>query len=194
MSNNVFGEVRFSYANVWEPKGFAGQENSRKTYNVRCMIPKSNAPLIDQVLAAEKAAIDEGLSKKLFTEAVSKSAKFRRCVFDGDAYADEVTDGSRDECRGHMFFNAKAQEDRQPGIVDKKANPIMQRDDFYSGCWGYVNGNFYSYNSNGGIGVTFGMNNLMKTRDDERLDGRQSAEQAFAAIVANEDDDDSALM
>lgn len=40
MSKVITGKVRFSYANVWEPK--AGQEGWEPRYSVSLIIPKSD--------------------------------------------------------------------------------------------------------------------------------------------------------
>jgi hypothetical protein len=52
-------------------------------------------------------------------------------------------------------------------------------EDFYSGCWGAVTLNFFPYDSKGNKGVGAGLNNVIKTRDDERLSGGSSADADF---------------
>jgi hypothetical protein len=44
--------------------------------------------------------------------------------------------------------------------------------------------NFYAYNTSGNNGVAAGLNNIIKTRDDERLGGGgHSAEEDFADMA-----------
>ena len=72
-----------------------------------------------------------------------------------------------------------------PGIVDADRQPILDRSEVYSGCYGRVSITFYAFNSNGNKGIACGLNNLQKIRDGEPLDGHTRAEDDFA-----DDDDD----
>lgn len=76
-----------------------------------------------------------------------------------------------------MFVNANS--DNRPGIVDINLNPIIEKEDFYSGCYGRASINFYAFNTNGNKGVACGLNNLQKLADGERLSGGSSAEEDF---------------
>ncbi|MBR5878844.1 MAG: DUF2815 family protein, partial [Akkermansia sp.] len=60
-----------------------------------------------------------------------------------------------------------------------KVVEALDSEDFYSGCWGAASVNFFPYDSNGNKGVGVGLNNVIKTRDDERLSGGSSAEADF---------------
>ena len=74
-------------------------------------------------------------------------------------------------------------------MVDKKRNPIMDEDDVYSGMWAVVSVTFFPYNVSGNKGVACGLNNVMKTKDDERLGGRTSAESDFSDVDMEDDED-----
>ena len=82
---------------------------------------------------------------------------------------------------GFWFFNANSK--YAPGIIDSQLKPLVSPDDFYSGCWGRADVNFYPYSQAGNRGVGCGLNNLMKTKDDDRMDGRAKAEDAFSAYA-----------
>ena len=64
--------------------------------------------------------------------------------------------------------------------MDENRKPIIDSDTFYSGCYGHVHVNLFPYNTAGNRGIGVGLNNLMKSADGDRLDGRKSAEDAFA--------------
>ena len=66
---------------------------------------------------------------------------------------------------GSYFINANFA--TAPGIVDADCNPILTRSEVYSGVYGRASINFYAFNSNGNKGITCGLNNLQKIRDDE---------------------------
>lgn len=172
----VTGIVRFSYANVFEPKSINGSEPK---FSVSLLIPKSDTKTIAAINKAIEAAKQAGIGK--FGGKIP--AKLKTPIRDGDI------DRPEDEAyAGHYFINANSSQ--RPGIVDKNLNPIMDTTEFYSGCYGRADINFYAFNTNGNKGIACGLNNLMKTADGEALAGKASAEVAFAAFANNTDDED----
>jgi hypothetical protein len=166
----------FSYANVFEPKGIQGSEPK---YSVAVLIPKSDTKTIKACEAAIDAALEEGKSKK-FSGKLPPKATLKLPLRDGD---EERPD---DEAyQGMMFFNASSKS--KPGVVDGDLNPILDAEEFYSGCVGRASVNFYAFNTNGNKGVAVGLNNIQKIEDGERLSGGSSAEEDFG-----EDSDDLA--
>ena len=69
--------------------------------------------------------------------------------------------------------------------MDADLNPIMDKDEFYSGCYGRASINFYPFDAAGNKGIAVGLNNLQKMEDGERLAGGSSAEDDFGS---DEDD------
>ena len=168
----VTGKVRFSYANVWEPKSINGGDEK---YSVSLIIPKSDKKTVADIEAAIEQAMQDGKGK--FGGKVPGSLKLP--LRDGDL------DRADDEAyRGSWFVNANSKE--QPGIVDNRVNPILNRSEFYSGCYGRASVNFYAFNQNGNKGVACGLQNLQKLSDGEPLSGRSRAEDDFTTA----DDDD----
>ena len=49
---------------------------------------------------------------------------------------------------------------------------------------------FYGYDVSGNKGIAVGLNNIMKSKDDERLGGRASAESDFEDVDLGDEDDD----
>ena len=47
-----------------------------------------------------------------------------------------------------------ANSDKAPGIVDANAQPILDRSEIYSGCYGRVSISFYAFNTNGNQALT----------------------------------------
>jgi hypothetical protein len=166
--------VRFSYANVFEPReNLQGDDK----YGVSVLIPKSDEKTVKLVKAAIKAAVAEGKDSK-FGGKVPSNIKLP--LRDGD---EERADDPA--YAGHYFFNANS--NRRPSVVDKTVSPILDPDEFYSGCYGRVSVNFYSFNTNGNKGVAAGLNNIQKVKDGERLGGGSSAEEDFGSF-ADEDE------
>ena len=82
------------------------------------------------------------------------------------------------------FINCNS--NTKPQIVDKDLNPIIDKDEFYSGCYGRASVNFYAYNVKS-KGIACGLNRLQKLKDGDPLSGAGgSAEEDFGT---NADDD-----
>ena len=164
------GEVRFAYANVFEPRKGDGEEGDGK-YQVCVMIPKDQTDTIKMLQDAIAAAEQKGKTSKWGGKIPAKRTLPLRD-------ADEEERG--EEFEGMMFFNCSSK--NKPGVrvlADGAIVEALDDEDFYSGCWGAVTVNAFPYDSNGNKGVAFGLNNLIKTKDDERLAGGTTAEQDF---------------
>lgn len=169
----ITGKVRFSYAHVFEPTAI--EEGQEKKYSCSILIPKKDKKTLQKIQAAITAAAEEGKAK--FGGKVPKNLK--NPLRDGD---DERPDDETYE--GMMFINANST--RKPGLVDADLNPILDKDEFYSGCYGRASVNFFAFNVSGNKGIAVGLNNLQKLEDGPRLSGGSSAEEDFGDF---EDDD-----
>lgn len=173
----VTGKVRFCYVNVFEPT--AMNEGDTPKYNICVLIPKSDTATIDKIKKAIEAAKEAGKAK-LADKNGRIPANLKLPMRDGDV---ERSDDPAFE--GHYFINANSM--RQPSIVDRSLNPIMSRDEFYSGCYGRASINFYAFNVSS-KGIAAGLNNLQKLEDGEMLAGGSTAEEDFGGENAFEDD------
>jgi hypothetical protein len=177
MDNNnktkvITGKVRFSYANVWEPKSI---NDGDEKYSVSLIIPKSDTKTIAEIKAAIEAAKQEGKAK--FGGKIPANLKLP--LRDGDV------DRPDDEAYKKSYFvNANSKD--KPQIVDKNVKPILDQSEVYSGCYGRASITFYAFNQNGNKGVACGLGNLQKLADGEPLSGRSRAEYDFSSA---EDED-----
>jgi hypothetical protein len=171
----VTGKVRFSYANVWEPKVPMGGGAAK--YSVSLLIPKSDKKTVKAITDAIEAAKQEGKTKwggKI-------PAKMHTPLRDGDEER-----GDDPVYAGHYFINATSK--TQPGIVDRKVQKIIVQSEFYSGCYGSASINFYPFDTNGNRGIACGLNNLQKLEDGEPLGGATRAEDDFKPAADDDDD------
>jgi hypothetical protein len=172
-------EVRFSYLNAFEPKETPSKDLK---YSASLLIPKTNEKGVAELKAGINKAVQAGLDNNKFPKAAINS--LRLPLRDGDA---EFEAGGRGaEYKGHYFINASSK--NKPGVVGPDAKPLFDAEEFYSGCYGRADINFFPYNQAGNRGIGCGLNNLMMTREGERLDGRQKAEDAFAAYAESGDE------
>ena len=175
----VTGKVRFCYVNVFEPT--AMNEGDTPKYNICILIPKEDEKTLNAVRKATDAAIEIGKSKLVNSQG-KISSNLKTPLRDGDL---EREDDSA--YAGCYFINANST--RKPSIVDKDLNPIMDKGEFYSGCFGRASINFYAFNQSGNKGIACGLNNLQKLADGEMLAGGSSAEDDFGGDNAYSDDD-----
>jgi hypothetical protein len=169
----VTGKVRLSYAHVWEPVSI---NDSKPKYSVSLVIPKSDKETIKAINAAVDAAIEEGIAK--FGGKKPNKAALKLPLRDGDTERD-------DEVYKNCFF-VNANSTTAPQIVDRSVQPILDREEVYSGCYARVSINFYAYNTNGNKGIACGLGNIQKIADGEPLGGRTTAKDDFSSL---EDED-----
>ncbi|EAG3226883.1 DUF2815 family protein [Listeria monocytogenes] len=177
MANNtkvVTGmNTRLSYAHLFEPVSING---GAEKYSVSVLIPKDDKATIEKIEKAVDAAIEEGIAK--FGGKKPNKGAIKLPLRDGDIERDD------EAYKGHYFLNANSL--TAPQIVDTQLNPILDKSEVYSGCYGRVSLSFYAFNSNGNKGVACGLNNVQKVRDGEPLGGRTTAADDFGTL----DDDD----
>lgn len=161
---------RVNFPSVFQPRK---DSNGNEKYSVQ-MLFDSDTDLKEMRALAKKTAMakyPDGIPKN-FTK------PFRK----GEEKSDEYP-----EYEGMIFTNAGSK--FKPGLCDSKGNDIISGDDFYSGCYAKASVICYCYNVNGNKGVTFGLQNLMKVKDGERLGARNSAQDDFGLDNSSNSDD-----
>lgn len=169
----VTGEARMSYAHLVEPYAF--EEGQTPKYSVTILIPKSDKKTYAKLKAAQDAAIAQGKVSKWHGKVPSN---LRPCIKDGDEM-------DQPECEGMWVIRASSK--NKPGIVDAQLQAIIDPAEIYSGCWGRFSLNLYPYSAVGNNGISAGLNNVQKTRDDEGLGGFSRAEDDFGVYEAEDD-------
>lgn len=176
----IIANARLSYANIFEPKAFEGQEPK---YSVSLIIPKSDK----ETIALIEQAIDNALSsgkEKYWSGKTPKNLKMP--LRDGDEERDD------EAYQDSYFINASSKQAPQVvGLERDKATgkPIpLGEDDVYSGCYANVSINFYPYN-NVSKGIAAGLNNIQKCAEGKPLSGKASASDDFDFEDVDSDDD-----
>lgn len=182
----VTGLVRFSFVQVFEAK--AMEDGAEPKYSVQILIPKSDKAQIELIMAEIEKAKALGVKSGKLTAGQAKSPNFKIPLRDGDQHYEENPSGAREHCKGHMFFNASSNVKFPPGVVNAQRQVIMDKDELYSGCYGHAAVNFYAF-AGKSVGIAAGLNHVMKKKDGDRLDGRTSADEAFADIPVDESDE-----
>ena len=171
-----------SYLNVNEPKVPLGGGTPK--YSVSLIIPKSYTVTVAKIRAAIQAAYEEGQSKlKGNSKFVPALEDIKTPLRDGDK------DRKGDEAYQNSWF-VNANSTTKPGVVDADRQPILDSSELYSGIIGRASINFYAFNSSGNRGIACGLNNIQKLSDGTPLGGHSRAEDDFADLEEEEDEED----
>ena len=172
-------ETRFSYCSVWEPKSINGGE---PRYSVSILVPKADKVTVGKIKEAIQQAYHDGESKLKGKGSLPPLSALKTPLRDGD------TERPDDPAYAGMWF-LNANSTRPPQIVDGSCDPILDRSEFYSGCYGRASITFFAFNTNGNRGIACGLNNLQKLRDGEPLGGRTTAMSDFGGLDGGEAED-----
>ena len=162
----VTPEATASYANVFTPRE---TPNGDMKYSISLLFPKESTDM-----TTIKAAIEEAIAEKWGKK---RPKDLRIPVRDGD-------EKDQDEYHGHWFINANSSEDRKPKIVGPDLQPIIDSDEFYSGCICRASINFYPYDTAGNKGIGAGLNAVMKVKDGEPLGNVVDPQKEFAEFAS----------
>lgn len=164
------GEVRLSYVHLSEPYSNNGGEPK---YSVTVLMPKSDTAAKARFDAAQQYAVQEGVAKK-WNGVMPPVIAFS--IHDGDGVRPNG-EAFGAECRGHWVFTASSK--NPVPLVDENMNPIVQKTDIYSGCYGRVCISLFAYNNAGKRGIGIGLEAVQKLRDGDALGGSVSVSDAF---------------
>lgn len=189
--NEIVIDVRFSFAQVWEPRVAKG--STKPKYSASLLWSKKDTATTDAVKAAFIAAREQGVEKKWKNK--NTNIPLNKVVHNGDTER-----ANNPEYKGMYFLSAKS--DNPPGIGKKVGNrvvPVTDKGDFYSGCFGLANITIYAFNTDaGGDTIAVGLNHVCKVKDGPKLSGGGgSLEDAFGSTSGGDDlgldDDDLGL-
>lgn len=176
----VTGKVRFCFCHVFEPSAMEGQPEESAKYSVCVIIPKDDIKTIEKIKKAIEATKVVGKSK-LADRAGKIPSTIKLPLRDGDE------ERSGDEAFANAYF-INATSNRKPTIVDRNLDPIMDKDEFYSGVYGRVSINFFAFNTSGNKGIAAGLQNIQKLEDGEPLAGGSTATEDFGGDNSWDDD------
>lgn len=176
MSDNVMTpEFRVSYPHVFKPQ--KNDLNGKMEYSVVALFPKGAD------LSKLKAAATAALVKKWGADQ-SKWPDKLKSPFRDQAERAKNVDGKKVLPLGYeegaIFLTLKSEQ--RPGVVDQNVQDIIDDVDFYAGCFARATIRAFAYDQKGNRGVSFGLQNIQKTKDGDPLGGRTRASDDFSAV------------
>lgn len=175
----VTAPVRLAFAHLFEP--YASLPNQDPRYSVTLMIPKSDRATLKAIATAQQAALEAGKSTKFGGKI---PPNWSNTLHDGDTEQDLE---KYPEFAGFMYMAIASP--TPPAVVDRALRPILNSTEVYSGCWARVSMNAFPFNTNGNKGVSFGLDNVQKYKDDSAFSGRSRPEDDFTALGDDEEDE-----
>lgn len=159
---------RVSFPHVFKP--YSMQDGQEPAYSIEMMFPEGT---------------DLTEMKKLATEV--KRAKWGDNAPEG--LRNPFKDGNLKKLESYKGMTiVSARTKQRPGLIDENYNEIIDQAKFYAGCWAKATLTCYAYearNKQGVIlnrGVAFGLQNIMKVKDDTAFSGKRNAKDDFAPI------------
>jgi hypothetical protein len=173
---------RANFPHLIEPKAFKAGE--QEYFSVIALFKKG------EDLSILKNACKAAIMKKHGEDPKKWPKDIKMPFRDQSEKAKDSDDGRRILPPGHeegaIFMNLKSK--TRPGLVDQNRQAIIDPSKIYSGTWMRAQVTASCYKAGANYGVTFYLNHVQLVKEGEPLGGKTRAEDAFSAIL---DDDDS---
>lgn len=193
----IFKAKKYAHKRVKTPEGILGfesllepdkmlkEEKGKDAYTVTFLFPKNDPGVQLMWEAAKEAAREEwGVDPQLWPP-ISPDCNDNWPFNDGDKKVIKI-EGQPDKLderyKGYYYINAKRWHTRPDimGRVNGELVLLHSADDVYRGMGCQLSLTAFAYNNKGKRGVSFGLDNVRKTRDLERWTTRPTGEDDFA--------------
>lgn len=171
--------VRLSYVYLNEPR--KNDDGTPGKYGAMLIIPKSDVATVKQLNDGIEAARAAGVAR-----GIRNARNFPSPLRDGDGQKPRGGEYGP-ECKGCWVLNTSSK--RQPKVVNRRVQPILDPAEIYSGMWAIVDINFACFAMQSNSGISCYLNNVQKVRDDEPLGGAAARAEDVFRPVADDDDD-----
>lgn len=166
----VSPRCQFSFVHVFTPIDYKGDQNFK--YRATLCFPKSDQAAYDFITAKHKELID------FYYNGTFPQNQNWGGLIDG---ATDPTYKKDEYFHDKWVLSASQGDDRKVEVVDQNRNPIIDKSQFYSGCFGVAFINFFHFDGGKG-GISCSLHSVMKLEDGEHLGGGpRSGVDAYAA-------------
>lgn len=175
--------ARASFAHVFEPNEYKGSSK----YRISLMIPKKDEAGMKIVKKAVNAAMTDLYGADFKKWPKWNSEKWRNPIQDGDKLAEENPE-TYGAYAGHWILKATTNEENAPLVIDRKKNEILNKKDFYSGCYCVASLFCADYDN----GLTFYFDVVQKVKDGEPFSGSSKRDtSSFEEYDGDDEDSDN---
>lgn len=166
-------EFRAAFVGLFKATAPKDNPNGAKKFSIRAAFPP-DADMAEMKKVAVQVAEEKW--------GAGKVPKTIRSPFRTNEELDNPIPGIGDDW---VVMTFSANEDRRPGIVDANLQDIIDDSECYSGAWFRAQVRCFAYDQAGNKGISFGLENAQKTRDDDPIGkGKVPASKAFEAFGA----------
>lgn len=168
-------KFRVSFPHVFEPK--KNELSGQDEYSLVAVFPKGTD------ITELKKAVEEAIVSKWGMDKAKRPNGLRSPFRDNKEKAKEIggkmvyPEGYEE---GGFFMNLKSK--NPPGVVNQNVQDILDKNEFYAGCWARASVSAYAYDNKGNRGVSFGLGHVQKLKDDKPLGNRIRPEEAFTPV------------
>lgn len=170
--NIITPEFRAAYISIFKATSQKNPDGtlSAPKYTVRAVFPPDAD--LTQMKKEAQAAADAKWGDKI--------PKTLRSPFRLNEELDNPVKGVPDDWTVATF---SAKEDRKPGLVDANLQDVLDPTQVFSGAWFRCQVRAFAYENAGNKGVSFGLQNVQKLRNDDPIGGSNvPAAKAFEAF------------
>ena len=170
-------EFRACFVSLFKATGFKNADGTegKRTYSIKAAFPPT-ADLSQLIAQAKQAAVDKW---------GNNIPKTLRSPFRKNEETDNPVQGIGDDWTIMTFSANEDKFSPRHNLVDASNNGIMDEVEVYSGAWFAAQVQAYAYDTAGNKGVSFGLRNVQKRREDEPIGGGSGpANKAFEAVAA----------
>jgi len=182
---------RLSYPSLFEKRQIMqptkDNPNPKTAYSATVIVPAGTdmAPFKAAMAAACKEKWPNGFTDKE-TGKTSAHPPVARMAAAGNPLRknEELVDDEGNLPKGHDAggFFIRTKSDYQPAVVNRAAQPVINKDDAYAGCYCHFALNAYAWEFAGKWGISFGLNGVQIVKDGERLDSRKAPSDLFKPL------------
>lgn len=169
-------QFRVAFPAVFAPK--KNDLNGKDEFSLVALFPK------DADLSVLKQAAQAACEKKWGEDKTKWPAGLRSPFRDQGERIVAATQQGKQAPQGYeagaVYLTLRSVQ--RPGVVDQNVQEIIDQADFYGGCWAIASLNAYAYDQKGNRGVSFGLGNVQKTKDDDYFGNRTKATEDFAPV------------
>lgn len=176
MSKVLTPEFRVAFPAVFQPK--RNDLNGKDEFSLVALFPK------DADLSGLKKAAQDACEKKWGADKAKWPSNMRSPFRDQGERIQAAQAQGKQAPQGYeagaIYLTLRSAQ--RPGVVNQNVEEIIDQAEFYGGCWARVSLNAYAYDQKGNRGVSFGLGNIQKVRDDDYFGNKTKPQDDFAPV------------